>query len=63
MLHSVCLLCGAEGYDISMALVRWKDTTHGEYGSIPRCKDEQACRRRVEEEGEEWPVVERETAA
>jgi hypothetical protein len=56
-------MCGAEGYDISMALVRWKDTRHGEYGSVPRCKDEQACRRRVEEEGEEWPVAERETAA
>jgi hypothetical protein len=63
MLHSTCLICGTQGYDISMALVRWKDTRHGEYGSVPRCKDEQACRRRVEEEREEWPVAERETPA
>ena len=50
-----CLLCGSER-DVSMALARYRD---GTYGSIPRCKDALACRRRVEDAGQEWDIDDR----
>ncbi len=50
-----CLLCGHMDLGVRMALVRYRK---GEpYGSIPRCKDVDRCRRRVEANGDEWPVA------
>lgn len=50
MTDRTCLLCGAAG-DVAVALVAWlePDPLHGKmFDSIPRCRDRQACRARVE---------------
>ena len=50
-----CLLCG-DTADVTMALVRYRDD--GIFNSVPRCRDHDACRRRVEASGGTWDIDE-----
>jgi len=53
-----CLLCGATG-DVRTALVAWRQPLAGRrFEAVPRCADHDGCRRRVAEQGEDWPLVE-----
>jgi hypothetical protein len=56
----VCLLCGDESPDVSVALVRYRPefSTGRAYDHVPRCRDHEACRRRCQAIGEAWPVAE-----
>ena len=47
-----CLLCG-DTTDVAMALAHWRD---GTYSAITRCKDVDACQRRVEATGAAWEL-------
>lgn len=58
MTRETCVLCGATGSDVRMRLVHWRDAPPGmSYSHVPRCEDRQACRARVEDQGEPWPLV------
>lgn len=57
--YQACLLCGAEGPQVRIALVEWIDPEDGKpFAAIPRCSDVPGCRSRVELEGESWPITE-----
>lgn len=52
-----CALCGTEDHDVSVALVEWRLPIDSErFSAVPRCKDREACRARVQASGEEWEV-------
>jgi hypothetical protein len=64
--HVDCGLCGAEGHEgrelFWARLVEWTEAEQlragkPRYEAIARCRDFQACRRRVEERGQAWPIV------
>lgn len=56
--HLTCLLCGQTDRDVIHTWVRWKETVDGKaFGTVYRCKDRGACIRRVEANGEAWPVA------
>ena len=55
-----CVICGHQpwnGEGVRMALIRWRDGD-GRFGAGPRCSDVEACRRRVLDAGEDWPLSE-----
>lgn len=61
-----CVLCGATGDDVKLALIRWREakilTVDDRpirlwYTSEWRCRDVDACWRRVQDIGDEWPVA------
>jgi hypothetical protein len=49
-----CALCGLVDYDVRPVVVRWLDDS---FEAIERCRDREACYRRVEAKGRQWPVV------
>ncbi len=51
-----CVLCDHEGSDVAVTVTRYRDDR---YQAVPRCRDDIACRARVEASGREWPVAER----
>jgi hypothetical protein len=53
-----CDLCGAPNVAVRHGLVAWKDwqVIGHRYEDVDRCVDVDACRARVAEAGEEWPV-------
>ena len=54
-----CALCGQTDYQVKVALVEWRDPVEGQrFSAVARCQDRVGCRRRVEESGQEWEVVE-----
>jgi hypothetical protein len=59
--YQSCALCGVEGPQVRIALVEWAepehDKSHERFSSIPRCADTKDCRQRVEQVGDEWPLV------
>lgn len=54
-----CALCGwTDKRDLRTGLAHWRDALPGMgYSQIDRCKDEAACRARVRDNGEAWPLV------
>lgn len=53
-----CLLCGnPRPTEVRVSLARWRDPGQGMFSTIPRCIDRAACRRRVEENGDEYEVI------
>lgn len=59
-----CLLCGISGPQVRPALVEWKDPLpNARFDSMPRCVDVRECRERVEQRGEEWPLVDSKAVA
>jgi hypothetical protein len=51
------LVCGHEAHDVGVALVAWRQPLGREqFSAIPRCRDREACRSRLEAIGDEWPV-------
>lgn len=56
-----CQLCGSEERrDLRWSLVKWADAEPGmAYEHVGRCNDEDACRRRIADQGESWPLEER----
>ena len=63
-----CALCGVDGPQVRPALVEWavpetSDTPKTRFSSIPRCTDVADCRQRVEQVGDEWPLVDGKGAA
>jgi hypothetical protein len=52
-----CVLCGCDS-DTRVALVRWREPEPDEmpFASLVRCRDHDACRRRVEATGNRWQV-------
>ena len=61
--YQACLICGIEGPQVRIALVEWKDPEPDRFSAIPRCTDVDGCRLRVAAEGEQWPLVEKVSAA
>lgn len=55
----MCAICGHEGSraEVAPALALYPDG----YSTVQRCRDHRACRRRVEAEGDPWPLVMPET--
>jgi hypothetical protein len=53
-----CLLCGRTDRDVETTWVRWTepDDDGHSFGTTNRCKDRVACAKRVELNGEPWPV-------
>lgn len=51
-----CDLCSERG-TVEAALVAWKSPVFGKYESVDRCVDKDACRSRLADRGEEWPIV------
>lgn len=61
--YQACALCGVEGPQVRIALVEWAvpDTSEGtrtRFSSIPRCTDIPDCKQRVQQLGDDWPLVE-----
>lgn len=53
-----CVLCGVEDHGVSVSLVEWREPIDGRrFDAVARCKDREACRRRVEASGEEWEAA------
>lgn len=69
--HLQCGLCGTEGHrgEVLWArLVEWTEAEQLSAGkprweAIARCRDFQACRARVEERGQLWPIRDAVTTA
>lgn len=54
-----CLICGDTSRDVTVGLVAWREPVGRElFSSIPRCRNRGACKRRVEQIGDEWPLLE-----
>jgi hypothetical protein len=53
-----CLLCGNADRDVERSLVRWTepDPEGNHYSMTNRCKNRVECARRVEANGDVWPV-------
>jgi hypothetical protein len=52
-----CLLCGHTSRDVTVGLVKWVEPLGREkFSAIPRCRNRRACRARLEEIGDEYPV-------
>jgi hypothetical protein len=50
-----CALCGITDHKVRVGLVEWADPVENQrFSAIPRCEDHDACRRRVEAQGEPW---------
>jgi hypothetical protein len=49
-----CELCGIESRDVRSGLALY--AADGQFERMDRCVDHQACRDRLEETGEEWPL-------
>jgi len=54
-----CVLCGHVGDDVSPGVVAWKQLTERPFEAVDRCRDQDACRKRVELVGDTWPVDDR----
>lgn len=50
-----CDLCGSASLDVRPGLACYAET--GTFERIDRCSDHQACRERVEDLGEDWPLL------
>jgi hypothetical protein len=50
-----CLLCGIVSPDVRPGLACYADD--GRFERIDRCSDHQACRERVEAQGDVWPLL------
>ena len=57
---TVCALCrNTDRRDLRYRLAHWREAEPGmAYDHISRCIDERACRSRVEQQGEGWPLLE-----
>ena len=55
--HQECAVCGSASDAVSVALCAWRGGDIP-FTSEPRCKDVEACRRRLELRGERWPLRE-----
>lgn len=56
-----CVLCGHEARDVSVGLVAWQKPVGRErFSAVPRCIQLDACRKRVEANGDAWEVRENE---
>jgi len=52
-----CQICLHRSADVTSSMVRWRDPLPGaEYQEQMRCRDHTACRQRVEDFGDLWPV-------
>ena len=62
--ESACLLCGTTSKDVTTGLIAWERPVGREkYAAIPRCRDQVACRTRVEALGGEWELEGRPVSA
>lgn len=54
-----CALCGIRDYDVAVGIVSWADRrgAHRGWGAVPRCFDHDACRGRLLEAGQPWPLI------
>jgi hypothetical protein len=50
-----CDLCGDTSLDVRPALACYAED--GRFERVDRCVDHQACRERVELDGDEWPLI------
>ena len=53
-----CEICGATNVPVRHALVAWKQPVFGPFEDVDRCIDVNACRTRVQEAGQPWPIRE-----
>jgi hypothetical protein len=55
-----CAICGwTDKRDLRFALVHWLEAEPGmAYQHVEACRDRDACRARVADQGETWPLVE-----
>ena len=58
-----CELCGLYGSDVAIGLAWYREADPSQQVQpIARCLDVDACRSRVEQRGEQWPLRERSEA-
>lgn len=53
---STCDICGARNVSVRPSVVRWVNPAFGQYEKVDRCTDVEACKIRVQESGDAWPV-------
>jgi hypothetical protein len=55
-----CAICGnTDRRDLRWRIAHWRDAEPGmAYENVGACSDREACRARVEANGETWPLVE-----
>jgi hypothetical protein len=54
---NACVICGHES-DVAVSLIEWAEPINERrFDSVPRCRDREACRLRLEAIGETWPVA------
>ena len=55
-----CAICGwTDKRDLRWGLVHWSKADPGmSYAHVGRCSDEPACRQRVRDQGDAWPLEE-----
>jgi hypothetical protein len=56
-----CRICGHnELRDLGTALAHWREAPKGmAYEHVTRCRDVEACRQRIADQGDIWPLEER----
>lgn len=63
MTYQTCALCGLQGPQVRIRMVEWRDPEPKRFEAIPACTDRAECRQRVEQLGDDWPLVEGGVAA
>jgi hypothetical protein len=53
----VCELCGRQGDDVRLQLAWFREKKYGPVQDVRRCLDHAACRARVEQGGDPWPLA------
>lgn len=53
----LCDLCGTRG-PVRPRMVAWRSPVFGPFENVDACADETACRERIAERGEPWPILE-----
>jgi hypothetical protein len=54
---AVCELCGRQGDDVRLQLAWFRERKYGPVQDVRRCLDHAACRARVEQGGDPWPLA------
>lgn len=57
MNYPTCLLCGITGPQVRLRMVEWLEPDPKRFEPITACEDRRECRERVEQLGDEWPIV------
>jgi hypothetical protein len=54
---TTCEICGHVGDDVRLQLAWFRERKYGPVQDVRRCLDHEACRQRVEQGGDPWPLA------